>query len=80
LDAESTLHTSSQPKLTYNINVLELSQLPGYENYKFSLGDKTYMEDTEFFGWTYAGNYQVKTPYKEEIVVSEFTVVFDSPE
>ena len=80
LDAESTLHTSSQPKVTYNINVLELSQLPGYENYKFSLGDKTYMEDTEFFGWTYVGDYKVKTPYKEEIVVTELTVVFDSPE
>jgi len=25
LDAESTLHTSAQPKVTYSINVLELS-------------------------------------------------------
>ena len=78
LDAESTLHTSSQPKVTYNINVLELSQLEGYENYSFNLGDKTHIEDTEFFGWTWKNG--VKTPYKEEIVVTETTIALDSPE
>lgn len=80
LDAENTLHTSSQPKVTYNIGVLELSQLPDYENYTFNLGDKTYMEDTEFFGWTWKGANKIKTPYREEIVVTEFTTVLDSPE
>lgn len=78
LDAESTLHTSTQPKVTYNINVLELSQLEGYENYKFELGDKTFIEDTEFFGWVFKNN--LRTPYHEEIVVTELTTVFDSPE
>ena len=79
LDAESTLFTSAQPKVTYTINVLELSQLEGYENYTFALGDKTYIEDTEFFGWVWSKN-GVRTPYHEEIVVSEFTVELDSPE
>lgn len=78
LDAESALHTSAQPKVTYNINVLELSQLEGYENYSFELGDKTYIEDTEFFGWTWTNG--VRSPYHEEIVVSETTIVLDSPE
>ena len=78
LDAEGTLHTSAQPKVTYSINVLELSQLEGYENYKFNLGDKTYIEDTEFFGWTW--NNGIKTPYHEEIIVTETVIVFDSPE
>lgn len=78
LDAQSTLHTSSQPKVTYNILVLELSQIEGYENYTFSLGDKTTIEDTEFFGWTLKEG--VQTPYKEEIVVTEITVMLDSPE
>jgi hypothetical protein len=32
--------------------VLELSCIPEYENYIFSIGDKTFIEDTEFFGWT----------------------------
>ena len=78
LDAESTLYTSAQPKVTYTINVLELSQLEGYENYSFNLGDKTFIEDTEFFGWVWKDG--VQTPYHEEIVVSELTIEFDSPE
>lgn len=69
LDAYSTGVTSSLPKLSYNINVIELSQLEEYENYTFDLGDKTYIEDTEFFG--------VK---KEEVIVSEINEHFDTPE
>ena len=78
LDAQSTLSTSAKPKITYNIFVLELSRLPGYENFTFALGDKTTIEDTEFFGWVWKEG--VQTPYQEEIVVTELTVVFDSPE
>lgn len=78
LDAESTLHTSSQPKITYNINVLELSRIPGYENYIFNLGDKTFIEDTEFFGWQLIDG--VQTPRHEEIIVNEITIALDSPE
>jgi hypothetical protein len=43
------------------------------------LGDKTFIEDTEFFGWVWSEN-GVRTPYHEEIVISEFTVELDSPE
>ena len=78
LDAQSTLHTSSQPKVSYNINVLEISQVEGYENYDFALGDKTTIEDVEFFGWIMKEGAQ--TPYKEEIVVTELSVMFDSPD
>ena len=78
LDAESTLHTSAQPKVKYEISVLELSQLEGYENYSFSLGDKTYIQDTEFFGWTLKDG--VRTPFKEEIIVTEIEYSLDSPE
>lgn len=78
LDAESTLHTSSQPKITYTINVLELSQILGYENYVFNVGDKTYMEDTEFFGWKIVDG--LKTPRREEIIVNEITIALDSPD
>ena len=78
LDAQSTLYTSAKPKITYNISVLELSRLEGYENYIFALGDKTTIEDTEFFGWVLRDG--VQTPYREEIVVTELTTVLDSPE
>ena len=78
LDAYGTAHTSSQPQISYNISVLELSQLEGYENYAFALGDKTTIEDVEFFGWAFKDG--VQTPYKEEVVVTEITILLDSPE
>ena len=78
LDAESVLYTSIFPKVTYNIKVIEISQLDGYQGYHSDIGDKTYIEDTEFFGWVTKNG--VKTPYKEEIVVSETTNYFDSPD
>lgn len=49
-DAESVLYTSSRPQTTYTINVLELSQVENFELYNFNIGDKTFIEDTEFFG------------------------------
>jgi hypothetical protein len=78
LDAQSTLSISAKPKITYEISVLELSQLEGYENYTYDLGDKTTIQDTEFFGWVWRDG--IQTPYEEEIVVTELTVVLDSPE
>lgn len=78
LDSESVLYTSAFPKVSYTINVLELSELEEYKDYKYDIGDKTYMEDTKFFGWVIIDG--VKTPYREEIVVSEITNDLDSPE
>lgn len=75
IDAESILYNSAFPKVTYTINVLEVSQLEGFENYKFKIGDKTYIEDTEFFGWNANGR-----PYQEEVVVNEITVYLDEPD
>ena len=82
LDAESTLHTSTQPKVSYTINVIDLAQLgiqnqSDYSYYKFDIGDITYIEDTEFFGWSLIDG---KTPYREEIVVSEITDELDAPD
>ena len=79
LDAYGTAHTSAQPQVSYTISVLELSQIEEYQNYSFALGDKTTIEDTEFFGWTFSDD-GVQTPYKEEIVVTELTIELDSPE
>jgi hypothetical protein len=38
------------------------------------LGDKSYVEDPEFFGYNADG-----TPYQEEIVISEITETLDNP-
>ena len=78
LDAESVLYTSAYPRVTYNINVVEISSQEGFENYNFEVGDKTYMEDTEFFG--YVNKNGVKTPYQEEIVVTEVRYNLDNVE
>lgn len=77
LDSLSTLHTSAQPKVTYNISVIDVSPLPGYEDYEFKLGDITYIEDCEFFGYSLIDG---TTPYREEIIVSEITTELDAPE
>lgn len=78
IDAESTLHKASQPKLSYNIDVIALAALEEYEGYDFDLGDITFVEDSEFFGWIEKDG--IKRPYREQIVVTETTTNFDSPE
>jgi hypothetical protein len=77
IDSLSTLYSSSRPQVNYTIDVIEISQLEGYENFKFALGDKTYVEDKEFFGWSYDGSNRL---YREEVIVSEVTYELDSPE
>ena len=86
LDALQVSNTSAQPQVTYTINVVEISELEGLELYKFDAGDKTYVEDTEFFGWsqvnigTEAQPQYVLTPAREEVIVSEVEWHLDEPE
>lgn len=77
LDAKSVAYTSSRPQVQYNISVLRLSALEEFKHKVFNLGDIGYIQDTEFFGYV-AG--EVVTPYKEEVLISEITSYFDSPE
>lgn len=72
--ASMVLYTSSFPQVSYTINVLEISQIEGFEPYKFKIADKTYIEDTEFFGYDRQGR-----PYKEEIVISQVKYNLDDP-
>lgn len=69
-DALSVLYNSCYPKVAYQINVLELSGLEGYNNFSFSLGDKTYVEDPNFFG----------TDQKMQVILTELNEYLDSPE
>lgn len=77
LDALQVSNTSAKPKISYTIDVLEISQVEDFENYNFDVGDKTYMEDTEFFGWTVKNS--IETPIREEVIVSEVTWNLDDP-
>lgn len=78
LDALSVGYTSSRPQISYNIAVLRLSHLEDFKNKVFHLGDISFVEDPEFFGYTYIDD--IKTPYKEKVLVSEISSYFDSPE
>lgn len=82
LDAKSVAYTSSRPQIQYNISVLRLSALEEFKGKEFKLGDITYIEDTEFFGYkeisTDTGIFKV--PYQELVTISEITSYFDTPE
>lgn len=81
LDANSVAYTSSRPKVSYNIQVMRVSGIEGFELKKFNLGDITYIEDTDFFGYIMIthGGHEVKTPYREKVVITEITYNFDEP-
>ena len=78
LDSLQVLYDSAYPKVSYNFKVLELSQLDGYEAYKFDIGNKTFVEDVEFFGYQIINN--LKTPVREVVVVTESISNLDEPD
>lgn len=82
LDALQVSNASAQPKVSYTINVMEIGELEGYENYNFDVGDRTYIEDTDFFGWEYfeENGVDASTPVKEIVVVTEVEWHLDEPE
>ncbi len=78
LDALQVSNTSAQPTVSYTINVVEISELEGFEWYSFDAGDKSYVEDTEFFGWVNING--VLTPAQEEVIVSEIEWHLEEPD
>lgn len=75
LDAKSVAYTSSRPKISYNISAIRLSALEEFRGKIFNIGDISFIQDKEFFGFDENGN-----PYKEKVLISEITSNFDSPE
>ena len=73
LDAVKISNTSAYPQVSYTINVLSVEDVDGYEAYKFNVGDRTYIEDVEFFGYVIKefNGISAKTPYRMEVIVSE---------
>ena len=86
LDALQVSNVSAQPRVTYEIKVTEISSVEDYKNYTFALGDKTYVEDIEFFGYkTIQIGFNenatfIKTPIQEEVVVSQIEWHLDEPD
>ena len=74
LDALGVLRTSAFPKISYSWKVYDLSNLEGYEYLDFEIGDKTFVEDGEFFGYLDNGR-----PYQEEVIIAQVVRYLDEP-
>ena len=69
IDALAVMYNSCRPKVSYTINVLSLQGVAGYELFNFQIGEKTYVEDAEFFG----------SNYREEVIITERIENLDDP-
>ena len=78
LDAQSVAYTSSRPQIAYDISVARISGIEEFKNKVFNLGDIAFIQDTDFFGYTYING--IKTPYKEKVLISEVVSHFDEPD
>ena len=76
LDAEKVSNDSKGPKITYTINVTDLSVLQKYKFTDFNVGDVTYVEDYEFFGDDPDGTAKF---YNEKTIVAAITCNLDNP-
>lgn len=76
LDAMQVAYTSSRPQISYEINVLRLSDLPEYSSKVFQLGDISFVQDVKYFGYL---DDRI-TPYKEKVILTEITSYFDTPD
>lgn len=80
-DALSVAYTSSRPQVQYDIAVTRVSELPEFKFRRFHVGDTTYVQDTDFFGYEpYLKNDKVRTPYKEAVLISEININFEEPD
>lgn len=76
LDALQVAYTSSRPQVSYDISVLRISDIEDYSSKVFNLGDISFIQDTEYFGY----KEDKITPYKERVVLTEITSYFDTPD
>jgi hypothetical protein len=83
LDAQKIASVSAYPKISYSISVIDLEGSEDYPMYKFRIGERTYIEDPEFFGYVTKiiqsedSELSVKTPYKMDAIISDRTRNFD---
>ena len=78
VEATEVASTSAIPKVTYNIDVIDISSLEEFFNYDIDIGDKTYIIDPEFFG--YLNETEIKTPKKQEVIITELIEDLENPE
>ena len=76
LDALQVAYTSSRPQVQYEIDVLRISDVEEYTSKVFHLGDISFIQDVEYFGYLP----DKITPYKEKVILSEIASYFDTPD
>ena len=69
LDGLVVSEQNAQPRVDYKISVIDVSSIEGLEPFTFSIGDKTTMEDDDFFG----------PGVRQEVIVSEIEWYLDDP-
>ena len=83
LDACDVAATSAEPQLSYSINVLRvqdsaiISGLDDFRAKKFNIGDTVFIQDPEYFGYTYINAH--KTPVRKKVLISQIVSNFDDP-
>ena len=76
LDGLEVAYRSSRPQIQYDISLIRVSSLEDFSSKIFDIGDICYIQDREFFGY----EDDKVTPYKQQVIISELTSYFDSPE
>ena len=74
LDALSISNDSALPRVEYNLSVLDLSNIQGYEEFNFEIGDETFVTDKDIFGIDSNG-----ALIKERVVIDEIQYSIDNP-
>lgn len=82
-DACKVSNQSAYPKLSYTMDVADITD---NNFYAFQVGERTYVEDPDFFGYdkvdVKSGAVTITTidvPHKKEVVVQEYTHYLDDP-
>lgn len=74
LDAQKVLNTSSMPKATWSISVVDGSVVPEFEDFIFEVGDKTFLVDNDFFGIS-----KDDEKYVFDVLISQIAEGLDNP-
>jgi hypothetical protein len=78
-DALKVSTDSANPRVTYSISVALIGELEGYEAYNYSIGDITYVEDKDFFGYNAVSTNGAPTLYREEVIITKISTNLSEP-
>ena len=73
-DALKVSNDGAKPNVSYSFSAIDLYALPEYSHYKFRIGDRTWVEDPDYFGYEEDG-----TPYHESVIITEMNFDLDNP-